>query len=410
MTSKDNRPEQGAELRRRAEKIARGKAAQSPEDLDTLLSEETRQTLHELRVNQIELEMQNEELRAAQAELDAARARYFDLYDLAPVGYCTISEPGLIQETNLTAATLLGVSRGALIKQPISRFILKEDQDIYYLHRKLLFETGAPQIYELRMVKKDQKVFWAHLAATAARDADGAPVCRVVLSDISLKISHEQLRNLSQHMEKLREEERKRIARELHDELGQSLTALKFDLLLLSDEFGENEKLVERINAINKFISNTIIKSVQELSSKLRPAVLDKIGLKAAIEWLVDDLRRRNNIATEFVANFEELDISQDCSTALFRMTQEALTNVVRHAKASSIKIVLRRQNNHLHLLIKDNGKGIDKSIISDHKSLGLLGMRERAISINGDLKIKSYPGKGTTITVSIPMQKDACA
>ena len=140
MTSKDNRPEQAAELRRQAEEIAREKAAQSPENLEALSPEETRQTLHELRVHQIELEMQNEELRRAQAELDAARARYFDLYDLAPVGYCTLSEKGLILEANLTAATLLGVARGALVKQPITRFILKEDQDIYYLHRKQLFE------------------------------------------------------------------------------------------------------------------------------------------------------------------------------------------------------------------------------------------------------------------------------
>ncbi|MCX6538497.1 MAG: PAS domain S-box protein [Acidobacteria bacterium] len=131
--------------------------------------------------------MQNEELRRVQAELDVARARYFDLYDLAPVGYCTLSEQGLILEANLTAAALLGVARGALVKQRITRFILKEDQDIYYLQRKQLFETSAPQAYELRMLKKDGTVFWGHVAATATQDADGAPVCRVVLSDITAR-------------------------------------------------------------------------------------------------------------------------------------------------------------------------------------------------------------------------------
>jgi len=151
MKNKDDLPEQaapsassGQDLRRRAEEIAREKAAPSAENLQALSPEETRQTLHELRVHQIELEMQNEELRRAQADLDAARARYFDLYDLAPVGYCTISEKGLILEANLTAATLLGVARGALVNQPFTRFILLEDQDIYYLHRRQLFETGAP--------------------------------------------------------------------------------------------------------------------------------------------------------------------------------------------------------------------------------------------------------------------------
>ena len=187
MKSQDDRPEPAAERRRQAEEIARKEAVQTSEDLESRSPEGIRQTLHELRVHQIELEMQNEELRRAQAELEAARARYFDLYDLAPVGYCTLSEQGLILETNLTAATLLGVARGALVQQPISRFIFPEDQDLYYLFRKQLFETGAPRACELRMMKKDETAFWANLAATAARDAAGAPACRVVMSDITAR-------------------------------------------------------------------------------------------------------------------------------------------------------------------------------------------------------------------------------
>ena len=198
MTGKDKRPAEreaspprdaassassGPALRQRAEAAFRGNAAQSPEKLEALSPQETQLMLHELHVHQIELEMQNEELRRAQVELDASRTRYFDLYDLAPVGYCTISEPGLILEANLTAATLLGVDRGVLVKRPISQFIFKEDQDIYYLHSKRLFETSEPQAFELRMVKNDGTQFWAHLAATAAHDADSAPELRAVLSD-----------------------------------------------------------------------------------------------------------------------------------------------------------------------------------------------------------------------------------
>ena len=131
---KDKNPSANApELRRRAKARLRAAAAKGA---PARTEADTQRLVHELQVHQIELEMQNEELRRAQVELDAARARYFDLYDLAPVGYCTISEEGLILEANLTAATLLGVARGALVKQPITRFILKEDQDIYYLHRK----------------------------------------------------------------------------------------------------------------------------------------------------------------------------------------------------------------------------------------------------------------------------------
>ncbi|MFZ3048843.1 MAG: ATP-binding protein [Desulfatirhabdiaceae bacterium] len=176
-------------LRRLAEK----KAARITEKLEILSPEEIQQMLHELHVHQVELEMQNEELRVAHAELDAVRARYFDLYDLAPVGYCTIGKDGLILEANLTAATLMGVDRRTLVKQPISRFILKEDQDIYYLHHKSLFDTdsassgqsGQPQAFELRMVKKDETPFWVRLEAVAAIDSDGAPMCRVLISDIT---------------------------------------------------------------------------------------------------------------------------------------------------------------------------------------------------------------------------------
>ena len=178
----------GQALRERAEEEARGGDADAGE---TLSPEQARRTLHDLRVHQIELEMQNEELRRAQIELDASRARYFDLYDLAPVGYVTVNEPGLILEANLTAATLLGVVRGRMVRQPISRFILKEDQDIYYLHRKQLFATGTPQACELRMVKGDGVAFWASLTATIAHDSGGEPVCRIVLSDIGARKSQE---------------------------------------------------------------------------------------------------------------------------------------------------------------------------------------------------------------------------
>jgi len=185
MISETKPPDDAAKLRQQAEAIARHQAAQSLETLNALSLEEARQTLHELQVHQIELEMQNEELRRAQAELDAARARYFDLYDLAPVGYCTLSEPGLILEANLTAATLLGVPRGALASQPISRFILPEDQDLYYRHRKQLTQAGVPQTLELRLLRKNGPPFWAQLATAPIQDADGAPGCRLVLSDIT---------------------------------------------------------------------------------------------------------------------------------------------------------------------------------------------------------------------------------
>ena len=147
----DSAPDDSPRLRQRAEERPRRRGPGA----GNLLSPKEPALLHELQVHQIELEMQNEELRRAQEELEASRARYFDLYDLAPVGYFTLSEQGLILEANLTAARLLGVERSALVKQPLSRFILPEDQDIYYRHRKQLFETGAPQVWELRLLRQD---------------------------------------------------------------------------------------------------------------------------------------------------------------------------------------------------------------------------------------------------------------
>jgi PAS domain S-box-containing protein len=175
----------GQGLRQQAEAVFLEESAQAPAGRESLSLEDTERLLHELRVHQIELEMQNEELRQAQALLDTERARYFDLYDLAPVGYCTLSEAGLILQGNLAAATLLGSTRAGLVMQPISRFILKADQDIYYLHRRNVVENGEPQACELRLMKGDGTAFWAHVASAVAQEADGTVVLRVVLSDVT---------------------------------------------------------------------------------------------------------------------------------------------------------------------------------------------------------------------------------
>ena len=157
-------------------------------------------------MHQIELELQNEELRRAQLELEAGRARYFDLYDLAPVGYVTLSESGRILEANLTASTLLGVARGALIKHHLSNFILSEDKDTYYLHHKKLLETGTPQAFDMRTVRRDGSAFWAHLEASAAQDGGGGAGFRVVISDITdrkrAEAEKEQLEAVTRHLQK----------------------------------------------------------------------------------------------------------------------------------------------------------------------------------------------------------------
>jgi two-component system cell cycle sensor histidine kinase/response regulator CckA len=187
MTTMDILPGDAAELRRRAEEIAWGKATRMSENPEVLSPEETRRTLHELRVHQIELEMQNEELRQTQGDLEMSQARYFNLYNLAPVGYITLDRSGLILEVNLTATSLLGVARSTVIQQPLTRFLVPEDQDSFYLRRKELLRAGMPQALELRLTRPKDVPFWARLEMTAAQEVDGTSVCRAVISDITVQ-------------------------------------------------------------------------------------------------------------------------------------------------------------------------------------------------------------------------------
>ena len=220
----------GKALRERAEALAGG----IPENLEVLSPEKARRGLHELRVHQIELEMQNEELRRTQEELEVSRARYFDLYDLAPVGYFTLSEQGLILEANLTAARLLGAARATLVKQPLSRFILPGDQDIHYRHRRQLQETGAPQSWELRLLRKDSEPFWARVEATTAQDADGAAVWRVVVSDIteSKRTEEEKAKLEAQNRQLQKAEGLGRMAGAIAHHFNNHLTAVMGNLEL----------------------------------------------------------------------------------------------------------------------------------------------------------------------------------
>lgn len=172
-------------LREQAEGIVHGKVTLSTENLDAMPPTAVRALVHELQVHQIELEMQNETLRHTQAQLIAMQARYFDLYDLAPVSYCTVNEVGIILEANLASAEMLGEARSSLVGQRISRYIRKDFQDNYYLCRKLLFSTGERQNCELHMLRMDDSDFWVNVAITSAQGVNGDNLVRMVLTDIT---------------------------------------------------------------------------------------------------------------------------------------------------------------------------------------------------------------------------------
>jgi len=216
-------------------------------------------------------------------------------------------------------------------------------------------------------------------------------------SEEELDRSREQLRNLTAYLQSVREQERTNIAREIHDDLGQTLTALKMDISWLGKKLPKDqETLLEKTKAMTKLTDMTI-KTVKRISTELRPGLLDDLGLVAAIEWQAEEFQHRMGMRCELTVDPEEIILDQDRSTAIFRIFQETLTNIARHAKATRVTASLKEKDDKLELRVRDNGSGITKEQISDSKSFGLMGIRERVHPWGGQVKISGKPGKGTT-------------
>jgi signal transduction histidine kinase len=226
-----------------------------------------------------------------------------------------------------------------------------------------------------------------------------------------LKESHEQLRDLAAHVETVREEERTRVAREIHDELGSSLTCLKMDLAWMAkripptDSKGEASPLASKIQSMSQFV-NEMVQLVQKVSTELRPAVLDELGLGPALEWQAKEFQSRTGIYCTLSIYPESLDVEGECATAVFRILQEILTNVVRHADATRVDIRIQRSGGYLEMMVMDNGRGITPEQVSSSKSLGLVGMRERALLWRGEIMITGGAEKGTTVALRLPLQE----
>jgi len=225
------------------------------------------------------------------------------------------------------------------------------------------------------------------------------------LSEQRLRTSEENLRALATHLQSIREEERIHIAREIHDELGQALTGLKFELNSFADSYESDDARArqEKQQALNLAIDR-IINSVRRIASGLRPEVLDEIGLAAAFEWQAREFQRRTGIRchVNIAAHFANPDT--DRSTALFRIFQELLTNVARHANATRVNVALSQDDGALALCVEDNGRGIKESEAHSPRSLGFLGLKERALAFGGTIDVKGDEGKGTRVSVSIPV------
>lgn len=218
-----------------------------------------------------------------------------------------------------------------------------------------------------------------------------------------LRQSHEQLRTLSVYLQYVREEERIRIAREVHDELGQALTGLKLELTWLTNHLPTKFKqLHEKTRSMAGRI-NELIQAVRRIATELRPGVLDTAGLLAAIEWQANEFQMQTGIQCQVRASIRDTLCDQDLNTVFFRIFQETLTNIIRHAGATKVEVRLAESAGYLILEVKDNGRGISEEEIHNTKSIGLLGMRERAALLRGEVRVRGYPGKGTTVSVRIP-------
>ena len=219
-----------------------------------------------------------------------------------------------------------------------------------------------------------------------------------------LRKSHEQLRALSIYLQYVREDERIRISRQVHDELGHALTGLKIDLHWLAHRLPRPYRsLLNKTRAMSSDIDTTI-RTVRRIATELRPGILDDLGLVAALEWEAQEFQKRTGIQCAVSSELADVLLDQNLNTAFFRIFQETLTNIMRHARASRVEVHLKKWNGSFTLQVKDNGRGISDAEISNTKSVGLLGMRERAAQFGGELTINGIPGKGTTITVVIPV------
>jgi len=441
--------EQGIKkLRNRAEKSLRKRSA----DVGKSPDKDVQKLVQELRVHQIELEMQNEELRKAQVELAESRDKYFDLYDFAPVGYFTLDENGLIVETNLAGADMLGFERASLIKKGFSRFIAPSSQDAFYSHRKQALQTGSKQFSELELKRKNGQSFYAQLQSVAVEGNEGNAIqLRTAVVDtterkrveVALFEAHSQLERriaertadlmatnaqlqkeieerkrmgealqrserelhfLSSRLLSIQEAERRRVALELHDSVAQNLVAARMFLKLSLDSTECSalpEVSLERIFSM----LGDCVDELREIIDDLRPSVLEDLGVSNAVDSYCAKFQSLNHdIEVEREITAKERDIPKALKIVIYRILQEALSNISKHSRAKTVKVFLRTKEDGIELGIEDDGAGFDvedpQSQGSGH-GIGLSSMRERAHLSGGSISIQSRKGTGTTVLVS---------
>jgi len=351
-------------------------------------------------------------LKASESNNKHADKFFKKLFDYAPIGMY-VEQDKRFQLVNTSFQKLTGFSEDELIGMDSLKYVFPEDRNLVRENALQMLKGSLPSPFEFRVILKSGEVRWIVETVTSIKYHKRRALLGYYMditerkrAEEALKASHDQLRNLSIYLQTVREEERTRIAREIHDELGQVLTALKMDLSWLGNRLSKDQQsLFEKTKSMSELIDMTI-QTIKKISSELRPSLLDDLGLAAAIEWQTEEFQKRTGIECKVALNSEDTVLNPDLSTTIFRIFQETLTNIARHANATKVKAGLKENAGKIILGVKDNGKGITRKQISDHKSLGLIGIRERARFWGGKVKISGIRDKGTTVTVSIPLDK----
>src|ERR1700686_3175123 len=323
----------------------------------------------------------------------------------------TLRPDGAVDFVNQRSLDYSGLSFEEQIEEPTRAM---HPEDLPRVMEKWLADlaAGRPSEDEMRLRQADGEYRWFLVRTVPLRDELGNIIKWFGTStDIedrkhaedALRSSLDELRALAGRLQSVREEERTRVARQIHDELGQALTSIKLESASLIRELPrEAKEQSDRAESIAKLADETI-EAVRRISTELRPGILDDLGLAAAVEWVTEEFKARTGTRVQLTVPGVDVVIGREHATALFRILQEILTNVARHANATQVNVRLVKEEGCLLLEVHDNGKGVSKEELSAGRSLGILGMRERALLLGGELTISGAPAFGTTVTVRIP-------
>ena len=362
-----------------------------------------------------QIEKRENELAKNQGYLEKSEASVRTILDNAFDAIITMDAEGAITTWNQRATSIFGWHANEVIGKNLSGLIIPEQYRKSHQSGLARFlATGEHEILnqqiEISGLHRDGHSFPVELSVSATK-IENSYIFTGIIRDITgrkqaeqdLIQSQERLRNLNNQLQSVREEEKAHIAREIHDELGQALTMLKFDVSWLEKETSQKDiRVIVKTQSMKDLIENTI-RVVQRIATELRPQMLDIMGLCETLKWQNNEFQKRTGTICELIIEPDEIVVDPELSTALFRIYQEALTNVARYAKANRVQTSFKKELNSLVLEIQDNGIGMDENIIDDPHSLGLIGIRERVLAWGGKFHLRSDLGKGTTLKIVIP-------